>query len=102
MLLFIEQTSGLKVGVAEDLMTSHVTWLDVIARCKQELEQDEHRYMATRSIELLWSAVCEVFQLRETADSDSLQLSNGDNIDDDDDDDDDDDRCAQEYTQILQ
>ena len=75
------------MGVAEDLMTSHVTWLEVIARCRHELEQDQHRYEATESIELLSAAVCEVFRLRQTTaslhDSDKIDKSRSDDDDDD-------------------
>ena len=49
-------------------MTSHVTWLDIVRQCEQELEQDRHRYV-TCSIESLLAAVSEVFRQQQTADN---------------------------------
>jgi len=70
--LFIAVTSQLEDAVGEDLMTSHVTWQDIITLCKQrekELEQEEYRNMAY-SIESLSATVCDVFQHRQATDSD--------------------------------
>ena len=110
LLLFIELTSRLDVAVADDLMTSHATWLDIIAECeqyRQELEREEHRYMACTT-ELLSAAVRDVFQVRR-ATSNSDEHDKNDSNDDDAAAaaaaaaaDDDDDRYTEEYNQILE
>jgi len=66
--LFIDVTSQLEGAVAEDTVTSEVTWHDVIARCKQyqqELEEDQQRDVKC-SIESLLRAVGNAFTLRQT------------------------------------
>ena len=77
LLLFIELTSRLEVAVAQDLITSRVTWLEIIRQCKQEMEQDQHRDV-TCSIELLSSAVSDVFRQRQTIYNNNNNNNNND------------------------
>jgi len=99
-------TSRLEAAVGEDLITSHVTWQDIITGCKrrqQELEQEEHRDV-TYSIESLSTAVSEVFRQREITKNDdrkTLHTNGTDDVITDDHDIDAQDADTEEYSQIL-
>jgi len=81
--LCVALTSQLEIAVCEDSMTSHVSWLDIITRCKQsqqELEAEQHRCV-TDSVESLTAAVCSVFRHQQATE---VRNSSDDDIDNED------------------